>query len=569
MSSSLLMLFKLINKKERTKLFLLVLSMCFAAVLEMIGIGLIPAFIVLISTPDKFFETFKILSSWNNYYTSNPEGFFIVFSIFLIVVFIIKNIFVSYVHYYKVWFALKFNSVISTKLFKSYCYAPWNFHINKNSAEILRNVNNECGLVSNAVLLPFLNLIMDIVLLLLIFVLLFTVDPFVSVLTLTGLGLASVIFLYFTNKKLKNFGRNEVGLRKQRNKTVIQTLESIKELTIYNKINFFIKKYNKSAVKTAKAQTYKQLTAYLPRPFLEVFAISGIFIVSIVFIFQGREFDSMLPILTLFGVAAVKIIPTIKQILLNFSILRFNHFSVIPIYRDLMTLKNQITIDNKENTEKIIFNDKIEIENVCFQYPEKKTPVIKNFSTKINKGYLTVIKGSSGSGKTTLLNLVSGILTPVKGQILVDGKDIIKNIRSWQDKISYVPQNVFLFDSSIKNNIAPGLLDHEVDISMVNKALKIAQLEEFITSLPEGLDTKVGERGIKISGGQRQRIGIARAIYHKPELLILDEATSEVDLITEQKILKEIKKIKAITILYVGHKQVKSDFFKQGHIIEV
>lgn len=555
MISSLKKLFSLFSNKDRKNFLFLLLMMNLGALVEMIGIGSIPAFIYLISSPDSFFETFGVLGFLSKYFNNNPEQFFIFASILLILLFLVKNLFVSVVHYYKTKLSFKQQYLFSSRLFRVYSYAPWSFHAARNSAEILRNVNNETNLAVNNVLIPFISLVMDIILIILIFALLFFVDPLVSFITLVGFGFGSIIFVFFTSRKLKEFGKDEIDQRRTRNKIVLQTLGDIKELKIYNKIDFFLRKHYQSAVKTSQAQAYKQITAFMPKPFLEVFAVSGIFVVSIVFISRGRDFSNIIPVLALFGTAAIKVIPALKQVLLNFTLIRFNHFAVIPIYNDITALE-KAGYQQKSNEElpEIAFSKNIKVESLNYKYADKAHSIINNLSVKIEKGGFYVLSGDSGTGKTTFLNLLTGILPPDKGKIIVDGQNIENNITSWQSAISYVPQNVFLFDDTIKNNIAPGLFDEKIDHALLENALEVAQMKDFISSFPDGINTKIGERGIKISGGQRQRIGVARAIYHQPKLLILDEALSEVDKKTEKKIIEKIREIDGLTIIFVGHK---------------
>ncbi|MFW5793750.1 MAG: ABC transporter ATP-binding protein [Bacteroidota bacterium] len=556
MITSLKRTYKLLTYRDRLKLFLLLSLMLIGAFLEMIGIGSIPAFIVLISNPVEFFETFSILSPLADYYHKNPEGFFMIASFSLIALFLFKNIFLSFVHYLKTKYSFKQQYLLGLRLFKAYSSAPRSFHVGRNSAEILRNVNNEVTVSINAVLMPFLNLAMDVIMIIWIFVLLFSVDPLISFITLIGFAVGSYLFLLLTNRKLRRLGREELSERKIRNKIVIQTMGGLKELTIYHKVILFINKFRKSAQRTSNAQAYKQFITYLPKPFLEVFAISGIFVISAIFITQGRDFENIIPIMTLFGVAAAKSIPAIKQILQNYTLIKFNHFSVNPIYNDINELKDTENNNSNQNqtSSKVEFNHKIEIENINFKYPEKRDYIIKNFNAEIIKGSFTIIKGSSGVGKTTLLDIISGIIKPIQGQIMVDGKNINNNLLAWQEKISYVPQNIFLFDDSLINNVTLGMEKGEINLEQFHKAIALAQLDDIISDLPEGIDTFIGEQGVRLSGGQRQRIGIARAIYHQPELLILDEATSEVDRSTERKILEEISARLELTMIFIGHK---------------
>lgn len=522
------------------------------AVLEMASIGSVPAFVYLLSNPEVFFGHFESLVSLERFFVQSPERFFIFASVALILVFLLKNLFVSFVHYLKLKLAFKQQVYLGNRLFEAYLKAPFLFHLSKNSAETLRNVNSEANVTVNSFLLPLLNLILDLLLVLLGFIMLVLVEPVVSIFVLIVFGLGSFVFLYATSRRLKKFGNEEVALRKERNKIVLQTLGGMKELRLYQKLDFFAQKYLSSSRQTAHAHTYKLLVAFLPKPFLETFAVIGVFLISALMILRGREMQSLLPVLALIGAAAVKVLPALKQILVNYSQIRFNHFAIHPVYKDITTLEQFEATKPKESKE-ISFEGSLEIRNLSFKYPDKDNWVLKEMSATIPKGSRVFLSGDSGSGKTTFLNLLTGLLEPALGQILADGHSIYEGLESWQKKISYVPQSIFLFDDTIARNIAPGEGLEEMDTERLGKAIEMAQLSEFLESLPSGLNTRIGERGAKISGGQRQRIGIARALYHQPQILILDEATSEIDLETEKRILEGIGKLE-LSIIFVGHK---------------
>ena len=541
------------SKRERMKFFFLLVLMIVGALLEMVGIGSIPAFVYLISDPDNFFDLFPFIKSS---FSENQSEFFIIASIALIILFLVKNIFIAWLNYLKN--KISFNQQVSLghKLFKTYIYAGWNFHVNKNSAELLRNVNNETQIIINNVLIPFIGILMDSLLIISALLLLLFIEPLISAITIIIFGCAAFLFIFLSSKKLKVFGRKELVERKNRNKTVMQVFGGLKELKLYKKLEFFSSKYLQSAKNTAKAQTFRHFTGFLPKPFLETFAIISIFLISLISLSQGRSLNTMLPVIALFGAAAVKILPAAKQILTNFSLMRFNHVAVSAIYDDMKEAEQHQSIhsENDENNPSLNFTKNITINNLSFRYPDKKNYVFKDLNFELKKGGFYLLEGKSGIGKTTLIEILCGLLKPESGSILIDGKDLFENINQWQKKIGYVPQNVFFFDNSVIKNIAPGEDSSEIKQDNCNEAIRLSALSAFIEQLPLGIHSKIGEKGIKLSGGQRQRIGLARALYHQPELLILDEALSEVDIETENEIIENIRKIKDITIIYVSHK---------------
>lgn len=564
MISSLKKIYSLLLKKDKYKLFLLLLLMLSGALLEMIGIGSIPAFIYLLSQPEEIFETYSVLKPLESFYFDSPVSFFVFVSLLILILFLIKNLFLSFTQLYKTKFSYRQQVNLGNKLLKSYLSAPWNFHTKRNSAETLRNVNNEIQVIINQLLIPSLSIIMDFLLILLTFILLFFVDPFISLISLVIWIAGAVVFLYLTTKRLKEYGKEELSLRKQRNKIVMQALGGQKELKLYKKISAFLKKYNISALKVARAQTYRQMSTFLPKPFFETFAVFGIFLISFLLLMQDKSFESILPLIALFGAAAVKILPSGKQIITNITQIRYNHYAIRPVYNDLEILNRDKEF---EKTSDIAFKELIELKNISFAFPDRKKEIVKNFSLKIIKGERYRFAGTSGTGKSTLLEIIAGIILPQEGTVLVDGKNIRDNIESWQNYIGYVPQDVFLFDDTIENNITLETQKETLNKLQFQNATQIAHIDNFIESLPDKEQTSIGEQGVLLSGGERQRIGIARALYQQPKLLILDEATSEIDQEAEIAIMESLMKVKDLTILFAGHKQMAFNSNNQFKIV--
>ena len=292
----------------------------------------------------------------------------------------------------------------------------------------------------------------------------------------------------------------------------------------------------------------------LPRIFLELVALVGLSLLLFIMLMRNFNINSIIPIVGVFAAAAFRIMPSVNRIIGQFQILRYGMPIINKIYKDI-TLINLDDKNLNEDGNKILFNEKIQLNNIEYSYETRPKVVLSEVKFDIPIFSHVGIIGESGSGKTTLVNLILGLLKPQKGEIKVDGINIRSNLRSWQNQIGYVPQNIYLTDDTLKNNIALGLKNEDIDSSSINDSIKLAGLESLVASLPNGLETMVGERGVQISGGQLQRVGIARALYNKPKVLILDEATSSLDLDTEKKVMKEIENLKgSITLIIISHR---------------
>jgi len=315
-----------------------------------------------------------------------------------------------------------------------------------------------------------------------------------------------------------------------------------------------------------------------PRLFLEVIALSAVVIVCALLVFIGRSPDAILPIVSLFAISTVRLIPGINTITASLTTIRLRKPSFDLIVEEIKKLKSSIEIKNFKNIEnknKIEFNNDILLKDLSFNYKAENKSAINNITMSIKKGTRVGIIGRSGSGKSTLVDIILGLLEPEKGEILVDRINIKDNKRSWQSYIGYIPQDIYLLDDTIKNNITFGIDKNDINKKLLYESIKIAQLEKFVESSKNKLDTVVGNRGIKISGGEKQRIGIARALYNNPEILIFDEATSALDVDNENKILDEIYEgIGNKTLIVISHRNNTVKYcdliyvMEQGKIID-
>jgi ABC-type multidrug transport system fused ATPase/permease subunit len=388
-------------------------------------------------------------------------------------------------------------------------------------------------------------LIRESLILVALFIFLLVVDPLISFFSLFFLGVPVLFFYNFYKKKLKSKGKDLQILLGDEIKTVNQSLGAIKETKLLNKERHFLSYYNKVIQNKENLQLFSYLITTSPRIFLEVVALFSVAMISAFLIFFGKTPNVILPLISLFAVSAVRFIPALNVITASLSSIRFYHPSFDLVAKEINNLesssvlfeKNTSTLNEAKN---IKLNDAILMKDVSFDYEEGRRTTLKNINLQIKKGKSVGIIGKSGSGKSTLVDIMLGLLEPQKGGVYIDNKNIKNELSLWQKQIGYIPQDIYLLDDTIKKNITFGLKDDEIDEKLLLKSLEIAQLKDFVDTLPDSINTLVGNRGLKLSGGERQRIGIARAMYNMPKIMVFDEATSSLDIENEDKILDEI-----------------------------
>jgi len=424
------------------------------------------------------------------------------------------------------------------------------FHIEKNSSELIKNIQIEINyLVAylNSLLVVFTESFFTLS----IVVTLLYIDPISATSAIVFYGLTSIIMLRVTKSKLSQWGEIRQELDDQSSKIALEGIGGFKELLILDKLSFFIDNFKAKNYLKVRLNANQATLSQIPRYYLEFIALFGLSFFIAVNLFVGKDPKSLIITVGLFVAATFKITPSISKIITSIQSMNFFNPSVKVVYREMSSIiQKQI---EKDIQQKFSFQDKIEFKNVNFYYDNKE--VLKDFNLTIKRGQIIGFKGESGSGKTTFIDMLLGLYSPSLGNITIDGKIDFQLNQSWRNKIGYVPQSIYLIDDTIKNNIALGICENEINESRIKSLTKQVQLEEFVNNLKEGINTRVGERGTMLSGGQKQRIGIARALYNNPDILILDEATSALDLDTEREVMLTINSlINEKTIIIIAHR---------------
>lgn len=577
MPSTLKKIFYILPKRDPIKLVILFGLMLIAAGLEVAGIGMIPAFVAIVADPDRVMDVDWLQPLLELLEISSSQDLLVWGSVALVAVFLVKSAYIISFNYFEARFIYNRRYLISHRLMSSYMQAPYTFHLGRNTSELLRNITGEINVLINIVVTNLLKMSREGVITLAILVFLFAVEPLITLLVITISGLGAGTFILLNKKKMKDYGEEELERRGHMIKAVNQGLGGIKDARVLNREAEFIDKFRVEAFKSTRLMAYIKFIQQIPKPVVETSAVIGMLSIAVLLVWQDRPMSTIIPILTLFAMATVRLMPSVQQLISMYTNLRYNLVSLNPIYDDLKELEEyqaKFILDRKREI-RLKFEKEIEIRNVGYHYPDSEEQALGGVSLKIPKGKSVAFVGSSGAGKTTMVDLILGLLEPSEGEILIDGTDIRENLSAWQRNIGYIPQSIYLADETLRSNIAFGIPVNRIDDSKIDQAVKLAQLDTMISRLPDGLNTIVGEQGTRLSGGQRQRVGIARALYHNPQILVMDEATSALDNITEKQITQAIESLKGErTVIMIAHRltTVKNCdmlyFMEDGKIIQ-
>jgi ABC-type multidrug transport system fused ATPase/permease subunit len=479
------------------------------------------------------------------------------FSVLLIVIYIFKNIYITIMYNFQYKFVFNNQKRLAVKMMECYMHQDYIFHVSKNVAELQRNVTSDVNGFFT-VILNAMEFVAEFTVCLFLCLFLFVQDA-VTTFTVAGLIIVFGIFFTFVYKKvLVKKGEENRYLNAQTTKWILQSFSGIKEIKVANSEQFFINNYNKNYSKFAVLQREQSMLKFIPRPIMESVCICGLLgAFAIKMQFSGAQMSSFVSTMAVFVVAAVRMLPSFNRITGNIGSMMFDKPAIDSVYHDLVDIEKLIGKRklSEEADTKIVLNDRIKVEDISFHYPENEEWVLNHANLVIEKNQSVALIGASGAGKTTMVDIILGLLEPQEGKITVDGIDIWKHMESWQQSIGYIPQSIYLMDDTIRANIAFGVPEGDINEEAMAEALREAQLDQFVESLPEGLDTVVGDRGVKLSGGQRQRIGIARALYRNPEVLILDEATSALDNDTEREVMEAIDGLHGQrTMIVIAHR---------------
>lgn len=554
-------LFSIFDKRGKTQLVLLFFVLLLGVGLEIVGVGSILPFISIIIDENSLQKYSALYSVYKYFGFVNYSQFVLFTCAILMLIFVLKNVGLVAIKYLQIRFINNKGVVLSRQLLTAYFYKDYSFHLQRNSSNLLRNLLSAVDITLGSIVLNLYMMLNEILVTISIVIVLFLVDPFSTIfVTVFAVGVL-MAFFRLIKQRIDYYGKTNPIVYADMIKWVNQGLGGIKETKVLGREAFFLNEFVKNKMVYARIDMFARLVAAVPRYFIEIVVIAAMVMIIVVNILSGNDLTVIMPALGVFAVAAFRILPSLNNFFALLTNFKFGLPYLDLIYDDLLEARalaadgSQPRMDGNAIMNQSGFQKSIMLSGVSFKYFGSKDYVLEDVNLEIMRGQSVGFVGTTGAGKTTLIDIILGLLEPEKGRVLVDGNDIKEDYSHWQRQIGYIPQSIYLSDDTIRNNIAFGLPVELIEDAQVWRSLETAQLDSFVRELPDGLDTVIGERGVCISGGQRQRIGIARALYHNPSVLVMDEATSSLDNETEKFFIDAIDRMSSEkTILIIAHR---------------
>ena len=547
----------LLDNRLQRRLHWLVLAACVASVLESIGILGVYGLVRLVIEPEAI-QSIPVVNDLMNFFSIQlSNSTLLIAAVLMALFYLAKNVFLAYVTYLQVYFSSLAGKFLSVTIFRRYMEAPYDELSMRNSGDLIVNVNHAPYFISTRILASAIYMVTEGLTILGIVGVLLYAEPAVAAITSLSLGAVMIIFYSIFRSFFARWGKETMVFEGEATKTVTEALRCIKEIHTLGCESFFQDIFDAARSKLVVTNSKLGFVGTLPRFVSETMIVWAISLVIVLIISSGRSDTELLTTLGLFGVAGFRLMPSINRLTVALATIKGGEAALIQVSSDLSTFApiNRLEPDDSPASNDMAFSQSLRLENMNFRYPGSSQSVLNNISVEITKGSFLGIVGGTGAGKTTLIDVILGLLQPQSGKVLLDSELIDTQSASWKRKIAYVPQDISLIDDSIRRNIALGISDENVDPHQIDQAVKLAAVSEMIMDLDAGLETIVGEQGVKLSGGQRQRIGIARALYRDAELIIMDEATSALDPEVEHEIVDTLSTLSGEkTIIIIAHR---------------
>lgn len=544
------------SKEQKIKFVLLLMIIIISSFLELLGVTAIMPLVDVMMTPEAVEKKEYLRWAYVTLGFSNTNYFLAFLSAILIVIYIVKNVFISVMYQLQYKFTFSNQRKLASKLMNCYMSQPYYFHLAHNSADLIRSINTDVAMMFQGVL-AILQLIAEILVCIVLGIYLIIMDKSMTI----GVGIFLAAFLLLFAKKFKRYlariGDEDRAYSAGIIKWLQQSFGGMKETKILGREKFFLDNFNSEYQNWAERERIYRYLQVAPRPVMEAVCIAGLLLIVIAKLINGTNSTYFITTISVFAVAAFRLLPSLNRITNYMSVIMFNMPAFEAVYNDLKEIEKVEgqTIESRGDLEVLTLERAIKIDELSFKYPAGTEYVLENIDLEIKKNQSVAFVGPSGAGKTTLADLILGALTPTAGTVMIDETDAFLHLSAWQKNVGYIPQSIYLLDDTIKNNIIYGAGGEDIHDAKLWKAIEKAQLKEFIEGLEDGVDTQVGERGIRLSGGQRQRIGIARALYNDPDVLVLDEATSALDNDTEAAVMEAIETFTGSkTLIIIAHR---------------
>jgi len=552
---------RLFRPSDWARFGLVVVMMLGAAALELVGLGAVPLFVAAAVDPSMARQNATAAAVLDALGADTPARILALGSVALLAFFLCRVLYLVLSYTIQDRIVRNREVELSCRLFEAYLGAPYSYHLSHNSTQMLRAVLEDVGFIFNDVLTALLNVLRQGVVMLTVVVVVLWREPLVGLVTFASLGFFGLGFLLSLNARLKRCSSDEHAARRRRYKVVSEGLAVLKEARVLGRTGHFAGHFRQAAEKLARTQRFSDTARRSTWPVMELIVVAVLLLAAGLMVGTGRPLQSLMPVLALFTVALARIKGCAAEFVAGLGQIRYRLSAVDAVHDELQALQAATPAAPATPPEPpapaagLAFHHGIELRQVAFRYAADRPRAVDGVSLSIPRGASVAFVGPTGSGKTTLVDLVIGLLEPQEGAVLVDGRDIRDDPAAWGRHIGYVPQSIVLLDDTVARNIALGVPDDRIDPADLRRAIAAAQLEDTIRALPNGVETLIGDHGARLSGGQRQRVGIARALYHNPDVLIMDEGTSALDTGTEQAVIDAVEALKGQrTVIMIAHR---------------
>lgn len=550
------------SSQKKWGIVVFILSMI-GALAETLGVSVILPLVQAMMEPAKLLEIEAVAIFCNIFQIDSSANLLVIVTLLVILVYIIKNLYLCFLSWIRVKYTSKVQRELSIKMLNSYMKRGYSFFRQTNTAYLLRGTTESVAAVYNLILM-FMRILAEILTIACIFIFMIFTDWMLALGMVLLVGTCLFVIVGVFRKIMKKAGDIYYAGAGEVNRASLQLFNGIKEILVFNRKDYFVKKYENSFAKMQKGRIRQNVATEIPAYIIEGACVTGIVIAVFVRVYFIENAAEFIPQLAVFAMSAFRLLPSVGRITSNFNICMFSMPAVTEVYENVLEareydeeiLRKNELMEASYSNEQIenTFNDNLFVDNIVWKYPDGTENVLNNVSLRIEKGQAVAFVGSSGAGKSTLADIILGLFEPQEGAILIDGTDI-RGKKGLENIISFVPQSIYLIDDTIRKNIAFGIADEEISDERIWNALEQAQMKEYIQQLPDGINTIVGERGVRFSGGQMQRLAIARALYTNPEILVLDEATSALDSETESAVMESIEALRGHkTLIIIAHR---------------
>lgn len=547
-------LFGLLSPRERRQFFALIPLLFVGSFLEVVGVGIIPVFLGAAIRPEALEKVPLFGEFLADVGRRDPVSLLRVGSVAVVAVFLVKSSFQILQRYAVTRYAKGRQISLGFRLFRAYQNAPLESLFERNNALIIRSLNSDVQMVCNSILMALLDITIAAISCAGILSTILIVEWKAAIPLLVLGGGVGLLYALYLNPRSRQVGRTAIDARTDMVRELTESLGSLRETRVMGLEQFQASRIHTAMKTTARSQVSQMVMGSLATPILEALAVAGILGTVVVLVTTPEDLVQLIPLLTLLVLSLVRLRSYVSQLFVRWNALSFRLPALQTVMNDIITFEAQAAARAPVNPQPFRLNDAIVLDNVCYRYPRSEGLTLSNVNLRIPKGDVVAVTGKTGSGKTTLVDLVLGILRPESGSVTIDGVPI-HEIQSLREHIGYVPQFIHLYDDTLRSNIALGMNSTKIDDDQVWRALEQAQIADFVRSDPLGLSMPIGENGVRLSGGQRQRLGLARALFHSPELLVLDEGTSALDQETEQEVMKAIRNLpRDITVILIAHR---------------